>query len=242
MRLCAARIALAFVTCLPAAALAQEAATAPTTQAAEATLLDELQTLQGKLASVQDLTTTFVQEKHTALLRKPLVSSGRIRMAGRVMRWDTEKPAASSMLITDTSIELFYPKQKLLEIYPVDEQLGRLAASPVPRIDVMRQHFSFARLNVADIDPAAAADRFVALELEPKQETLREHIERVRLLIDRESGYLARMEMIDADGDNTIIRFSDVRLNTGIDAKELALELPKGTRVSRPLSTEKPGE
>ena len=240
------RVLLTSLTLAASVLAAQSPTTRPAdpaaTQMAEPALLKELEALQTKLASIQDFTTEFTQEKHTPLLRKPLISSGQIRMAGQVMRWDTTKPAPSSMLITDKTIELFYPKQKLLEVYPIDDQLGRLAASPVPRIDMMQQHFSFARLPAGDVDPSATDDRFLGVELLPKQETLKEHIDHVRLLVDRQSGYLRSMEMVDSDGDRTVIRFAQVRMNTGINPADLKLDLPKGTRISKPLSPENQGE
>ena len=52
-------------------------------------LLDDIDHRAGRAA---DLAGRFRQEKHTALLKKPLVTVGRIRVKGAVVRWDTESP------------------------------------------------------------------------------------------------------------------------------------------------------
>jgi outer membrane lipoprotein-sorting protein len=44
--------------------------------------------------------------------------------------------------------------------------------------------------------------------------------------------------MVDADGDRTVIRFDDVKLNSGLKPGDLELNPPAGTRISHPLSGE----
>jgi len=43
------------------------------------------------------------------------------------------------------------------------------------------------------------------------------------------------VEVDDADGDRTLIRFSDVKLNAGMKDADVALAVPPGTKESRPL-------
>src|SRR5690348_2310902 len=44
---------------------------------------------------VADLTAHFEQQKFTPMLKKPLTSSGTVRVLGSTMRWDTTKPEPS---------------------------------------------------------------------------------------------------------------------------------------------------
>ena len=92
----------------------------------------ELEALVGRIAGVQAISGEFVQTRYTPMLRKPMVSSGRIRMAGGVMRWDTEKPSKSVLLIDQEGAKVYLPEQSLLEIYSIDAQTLRMASSPVP--------------------------------------------------------------------------------------------------------------
>ena len=232
---------LCLLACIAAStAFAQQPATtqSATMPAGQDGVLAELEQLQTRLRQVQDLTTRFTQEKHTPLLRKPMISTGEIRIIGNLMRWDTQKPTRSIMLIGEKEIRLYYPKQKLMEVYRLDQQMAKMAASPIPRLDVMKDEFYFARLPAGEIMPGADDNRYLGVRLTPQKETLKQHIQQVRLLIDRESAYLRQMEMVDADGERTVINFEDVKLNTGLKAADLELSPPAGTRISHPLSGE----
>ena len=240
---------ICLMTCLAAStAVAQQPATTQSTRilagqstqipAGQSEVLAELEQLQVKLRLVHDLTTRFTQEKHTPLLRKPMISTGEIHIIGNLMRWDTKKPTQSVMIIGKDEIRLYYPKQKLMEVYAMDQQMAKMAASPIPRIDVMRDQFYFARLPGGEILAGADDARYMGVLLTPQKETLKQHIQQVRLLIDRDTAYLRRMEMVDADGERTVINFEDVKLNTGLKVADLAFSPPAGTRISHPLSGE----
>src|SRR5262245_54563232 len=121
-------------------ALAAEPSTQPTTNPA---LWNQMVEIDSRAAAAKNLAADFEQKKFTALLKKPLVSSGKIRVAGDTMRWDTDKPETNVLLISPAEVKMYYPKQKTVEVYRVDQKLGQLAASPLPRLEALKQHFSF---------------------------------------------------------------------------------------------------
>jgi len=184
---------------------------------------------------IQDLSADFRQEKHTAMLKRPLVSTGTVLVRGDAMRWDTSAPEPTVMLITEGEVRIYYPQQKVMEIFRVDQQLASLAASPLPRLSVLREHFHFEPLDVREIDEDADATRTLAVRLIPRHETLAEHITAVRVLLDADAGYIMAFEMIDADEDRTVIRFSDVKANTNIGPEAFELDLPRDVTITRPL-------
>jgi hypothetical protein len=81
----------------------------------------------------------------------------------------------------------------------VQEKLGQLAASPLPRLAVLEKHFTFEPIPVADMGEKDA-DKFFAVRMTPTQAELREHIEQVRVLLDATRGLIVRLEMRDSDG------------------------------------------
>src|SRR5688572_14422969 len=87
---------LMLVLALGAHALCAPESTKPTTRPAEdPALTKQLESIDARAAKVKDFTADFVQEKFTTLLKKPLVSSGQVRVSGPVIRWDTRKPEAA---------------------------------------------------------------------------------------------------------------------------------------------------
>jgi outer membrane lipoprotein-sorting protein len=212
------------------AAQPQSKPTAPDSE-----LTARLEAIDAKAALVKDLTADFEQKKHTSLLKEPMGSSGRVRLRGSVVRWDTAAPRPSVIRIDEHEIRVYYPEDKTVEIYPVDEQLRRLTASPLPRLASIREQFQIRAMPATDIEGGAEGPDAVALRLTPKAESLRQHVQEVRVLLDASSGLVSRLEMIDADGDRTAIAFLRPRINTGLQERDVDLSVPAGTKESRPL-------
>src|SRR6185437_13247139 len=155
------------------------------------------------------------------------------RINGSTMRWDTQQPDQNVMVIDPHEAKIYYPAQKTLEVYPLDQRLGELAASPLPRLDVLRSRFSFEQIPAADLAKSATTDGFIALKLVPIDPSLREHVEQVRVLLDVRNAYIVRAEITDSDGDRTVLSFDHVRLN--VDVGDVSLKVPAGTTVTHPL-------
>lgn len=225
------------VTARGAAAPAPSPSSAPAAldAATEAKLVD----VDARAGKIKDFTARFEQRKFTALLRKPLVSTGVVRSAGKTVRWDTEKPDPSVLYSDGAELKMYYPKQKLLEVYPVDRRMTELAASPVPRLAALRENFAFEPMAAADVLKDApglspSPDR-LAVRLRPTGDFLRKHVREVRVLLDVKTALMLCAVTVDADGDRTVIRISDPKPDTGLKADDLRLNIPAGTQVSRPL-------
>ena len=186
-------------------------------------------------AKISDLKADFVQKKFTPLLKKPLVSSGTILIKGPASLWKTVQPSQTVMRIDAKEARLLYPEQKVLEVYAVDQQLGSLAASPFPRLEVIKRHFTFERIAVKELSPDADETAHVALRMRPIEPELRKHVDQVCVLLEISSGLVLRAQTIDADGDRTVMTFSNIRTNTGLKDRDLEMEVPPGVKITHPL-------
>jgi outer membrane lipoprotein-sorting protein len=208
-------------------------AAGPVTPTTDPSLWTKLSGIDQRAGQIKSLSAQFNQQKFTALLRKPLESTGRIRIKGPVIRWDTVKPEPSVLFIDQGEARVYYPTQKTLEVYPLDKRLADLAASPLPRLDVLKERFSIEQIPVADLDKSAAEKDFIALRLTPRDASLAEHVKQVCVLLDIAKAYIMKAQMTDSDGDRTVLSFKDVQLNA--DVGDLALVVPPGTAVTHPL-------
>ena len=186
-------------------------------------------------AQVKDLKADFTQQKFTPLLKKPLTSTGTILIKGAASLWTTVQPEPTVMRIDDKQLQLLYPRQKVLEVYPTDQKMASLAASPFPRLDVLKKHFSFERLPVKDVDPSAKEGETLALRLHPLEPELRKHIDEVQVLLQVSTGFVLRATTIDSDGDRVVLSFSNIRINGSVPDRELELVVPPGVKVTHPL-------
>jgi outer membrane lipoprotein-sorting protein len=193
-------------------------------------LWGQLVEIDARGAKVEDLTAKFEQRKFTPLLKKPLVSSGTLTVKGAAMLWRTEKPEPTIMRIDAKEAQLYYPKQKVVEVYPIGQKLGALAASPLPRLGVLKEHFKIEQVPMKE-DVAGQ----MLLKLTPTNAELRQHVEQVVVLLDVNSGLMLRAETTDADGDRTVLTFTESRVNGGVREEDVRLQIPSGVKVVRPL-------
>jgi outer membrane lipoprotein-sorting protein len=186
-----------------------------------------LEAIDKTAAAIADLTATFEQEKHSPLLKKPLVSKGTVLAKGSAMLWTTDSPRKTVMRVDAKSLQILYVDDKVLEVYPVDGKLGQLAASPLPRLALLKEQFTIEKID--------EADDALTLTLKPADDKLKEHVDQVVVTIDKTAAVIRSFELTDPDGERTVIRFSGHRVNTGIEDASLELKPPAGTKIVHPL-------
>ncbi|MBB6430177.1 LolA family protein [Algisphaera agarilytica] len=199
----------------------------------DTTAWEELEQIAAGREPITTYTAQFRQEKFTPLLRDPIESTGRVWITegedGGVSRWDTDPPYASTMLVADGELRLYYPDQQILEIYELGDRLDALAASPVPDLAVLRENFEI------ESSGWTKGNKLYTLTLVPKSEQMLDALEEVAVDIDPALGSMRRLSMTDLDGETTVMHFHDIQLNPELDPAELELAVPEGTKVIRPL-------
>jgi outer membrane lipoprotein-sorting protein len=216
--------------------LAASPATLPATVPAgiDGVLWERMKSIDAKAETIADLTANFEQEKFTPLLKKPLVSKGTVVAKGSAMLWDTRSPEPTLMRVDENEVAIYYPNHKTAEVYPLAGQLAAMSSSPVPRLATLLQHFKFAPAAAKDLGERDNPGR-LAFRLTPTDSAIREHVDNVCVLIDADHGFILIFQLIDADGERTVIRFSDVKVNTKIDDSRLRLSLPAAVKIVHPL-------
>lgn len=191
------------------------------------------------MSQVRDLRADFVESKHSALLKKPLVSKGSLLVRDGRVRWDTAVPHRSIMTVAGGELRLYYPDGAVVEIYPIESELGRLAMTPLPRLSAFQDRFDIteADASVFGGEEPLDASRFVAIQLAPRSIDLKQHLASVSVLVDTRVPCISMVVMTDPDGERTEITFANVRVNTGVKDSELDFKTPQGARESRPLGS-----
>lgn len=227
--------------CQPGAAPPTERPATPPapTEAERKVWLSRLEAADAAMAKVVDLRADFEQRRHTSLLKRPLVSKGVVLTKGERVRWDTATPRLSSLVIGGGEIRMYYPADKLVEVYPVGEGFKDLAGAPLPRMSVMQERFDISPLAASEMGAVGADSAVMAVLLAPKSTELQRHIRSVKVLLNTVSGVATRVVITDPEGEETEILFSNIRLNSGVKDTEVQLNLPDDVRVSRPLGPNK---
>lgn len=199
-------------------------------------LEERLAIFDAKTSEIADLTAHFEQEKHSVLLRTALVSRGTVRVRGEVIRWEAREPIESVIRVDSHDARIYYPDQKLVEIYELGADLRFLAGSPVARLGALKDRFVIGADDGAGLDErlVGRAGVFV-VSLAARDERLASRIERIRLVLDGDGGVMRQFELTDGEGERTVITFTDIRVNVGLGVEDVALDVPDGVRVSRPF-------
>ncbi len=227
--------AFLFVALLSVAASIAWSQPAPAPTTLDSAFDQQLDAIDRRAGAVQDLTAEFVQEKRSPLLRKPLVSRGSVKAKGGLAIWETTEPQRTMMTFDPKQLRVYYPKQKTLEEYPIQGQLGMMAASPLPRLAAIRKSFNLLPDNGDGLEPSTGTITGLSLRLEPIDDGVRQFVDHVRVLLDPEHGFMLAFELTDPDGEETVIRFSKMRANTGLTDDALKIQTPAGVKVVRPL-------
>lgn len=198
----------------------------------DAGLSRALSEIDSKSSTIKTLHASFRQVKHSDILRRPLVSSGNVRMSRDRVRWDTRTPEASILVASKDDVRIYYPDLSVLEIYALGDQLSQLAGSPVFRLARIKRFFRI------ESDLRISAGGLTLLQLTPRTEELKKHLKSIRLGVQVDTGIVREVVMFNADDEKTEMFFEDVRTNVPIAAGELEIIPPKGVRVVHPLGDE----
>ena len=211
-----------------------------TPAAGSPTFAERLERVDMNLGTVRDLRAEFEQRQQSSLLKRPLVSKGRLWSKDDIVLWETNEPRKIKMLVTKEEVQIFYPDDKLVEVYGLDNRFREAAGGPLPRLAQLKERFELSQMEPKDFGEPPASKDLIALRLTPKSAELKKYISSVRVLIDERIPCANRIIISDPDGDQTEIQFLNVRINTGVKEAEVSLHLPDGVKVSRPIPNTAP--
>lgn len=216
-------------------------------------LWSQLVAIDERSRAIEDFAADYVEKKHSLLLKKPLVSQGHVIAKSPIVRWDLREPYEQTTIVSPGTIKVYYPTEKLLEVYALGDRIADLSTSPVPSLARTVELFEITRAaeqdsastgekHSSEVKHSDAAEReTLTLKLTPRDEKLRENLAGVVVTIDVTEGYASRMIMLQESGENTEIQFQKVRVNQGIDESRLQLQVPDDVQIVKPLEAQKEG-
>lgn len=194
-------------------------------------LWSQLVDLDRRVATIEDFTATVHQARHTPLLREPLLSYGRVFVRADRARWEMFEPYPTTTLVTPDTVSIHYPDQKLLEVYDLQDHIAPGVVSPLPRLESLKKHFRFLK---SEDQLEGESPAVLAVELIPRDEHLLEYLDRVTVWLDLETGCVVQIQILDPDGERSLMRLENHEINTQIDEQVFELDVPEDTRISHP--------
>jgi len=182
-----------------------------------------LDAVQKRYDSVRDLRASFEQTSFSAALGKQTISKGAVTVErpGN-MRWEYAPPDGRVIVLDKSSIRIWDPEQKQLQI----AALSAGTVSPTALGFLLGQSVLRDTFDAALIADPGRTDR--GLLLRPKSDGGFESLE---LWVDPKTYQLRESVVLDLFGNRTRLLLSDVQENLGVKSSVFEFEAPEGAEV-----------
>lgn len=188
---------------------------------------DIVQKLQSAYENTKDLKADFIQETTIKSIKKTDREEGRVFYKNpKNMSWDYTKPQGKKLVINSQMAWLYLSAEKAAY---------RQKSESILQSKLLINFFSgTGKLNdnfiIKYAQPRAwDKDGNYLLNLIPKEKTAA--CNAVKLTIDKNNFYILQLSFDDALGNSTMLKFSNIAINTGLDAKLFQFQPPKGVQI-----------
>lgn len=187
-----------------------------------------LEQLTVRMQEVYDRTTDmkagFLQEVTIKAMKRTEREEGLVYFKNpRMMLWDYSRPKAKKLVINATRAWLYVPEDRMVYVQNADDVYrSRMAVKFLSGIGKLSDEFQirFSKENPLD------ADGNYQLALTAKESG--GGIDRLHLIVDAKTFQILQCRFNDAFGNTTRLRFSDIKINTGIPDKFFMFKTPDG--------------
>lgn len=195
----------------------------PTVWAQSMGMDEVIQRLREVRERTKDFTADLIQEKAIASLRQKVISKGRIRYK--------HPDKVYLEIFSPESTQMGFDGKTLLIYYKEDGVAERYSAQSHPTIEMyllfLRDPFQekLARWKIAEDQ-----ESFLVIEIVPRGDDF--PFDRARLRVSKKDWEIAEMEWVERSGETTLLRYSNIQLNTGLKDSAFELRLPRDTKVT----------
>ncbi|MBI3181815.1 MAG: outer membrane lipoprotein carrier protein LolA [Myxococcales bacterium] len=199
----------------------------PVKASSPAVLAGEVKALVERMQSfyekTEDFTARFRQDYTYKTFKRTQTSTGKVMFKKPgLMRWDYETPAPKSFVLAGDKVYAHDPEARTLTKAAVAS--NQLSASVT---------FLWGKGRLADefAIEKKACDKCsgVLLELTPLAPDPR--FLKIRFEVDPKTAQVLRSTVVDPDGSENAIAFTELKTNTGVDEQRFKLAPPEGTQI-----------
>jgi outer membrane lipoprotein carrier protein len=182
-----------------------------------------VQRLKETREKIKDFSADLLQEKKVFLLKEKVVSRGKIRFK-KPDHFFIEffHPESSQMVFDGRTFLLYFKEEKMAERYQVQ-------ANPIVEKYLLFSKDPFQE-KLATWKMVEDHESFLVIEILPKGgEAL---FIKTRLWVSKKDWMVTGMEMVERNGDTTLLRYSNTWVNTGLTNSDFQVHIPKGVKIT----------
>jgi outer membrane lipoprotein carrier protein len=183
-----------------------------------------LQSVESRYAEIADLHANFSQQSYFVGLQKPAEESrGEVSFKRPgMMDWLYEPPNEQRFVADGKSVWWYQKKENQVHIRDLQESFSSdVPVSFLLGVGKLRENFK--------LDSACITDAGILLKLRPLKPNAT--LDEFHLLIDSKTRAPIGARVLELQGNETAILFSNVKTNSGLSEKHFTLDIPKGTDI-----------
>ena len=178
-----------------------------------------IQKISKAAQSMTSMQCDFVQTKHMKLLNDNMVSYGKMYyQQNSKLRWEYTSPYTYTFILNDSKVLL--KKGNRNDVIDVNQnkmfkEIARMMMnSVVGKCLTVKKDF---KISVAE-----TSEQYVATLL-PQKKDMKQMFSKVILYVNKRQLSIAKVEMQEKKGDNTVIELKNIQLNKNINASVFAI-------------------
>ncbi len=187
--------------------------------------------IEARYAAMKDLKAQFTQETIIGSLKRVEKGEGSVYYKkGGKMYWEYTKPSVQKIYLDGKNLWAYLPE---------DNQVMKNDTSRLPS-DITLDLFA-GKLKIKEkftvsqiLDKAQDKKDFAVLKLIPK--TAHPNLKSLTLWIDRKNSYIYQTALEDEIGNTTVLKFSHIKIDTGLDDALFTFTPPPGVELFEPPS------
>jgi outer membrane lipoprotein-sorting protein len=190
-------------------------------------------------ASFRGMTAKVVKTSFTAIIKDTIEESGTMTLRSPKARQvhaliQFEKPDRRSIAFRDKRAQIYLPKINTVQEYDLGKYndlltQGLLIGFATPAREI-RKGYSVAYTGEATV----GGSKCWRLELLPRIESVKQHISKIELWIDQDSGQPVQQKLHQSSGDYTQIQYSGMKLEPNLTDAQVQLALPPNVKREYP--------
>lgn len=162
------------------------------------------------VSDIRTITGSFFQERRLAMLREPVVSTGRFYCEKPdKLRWELITPEPSGFLVNGSSAKQWKGKEGASDTFDVKK-------NPVIRL-IVEQIFAWTSADIKWIeqryDITVLKDDPIALRLSPREPGEKRYIDHILISFEADMNYVHTVDILEKGDDSTRIVFSNMVIN-----------------------------
>jgi outer membrane lipoprotein-sorting protein len=194
--------------------------------------------IMAQMAKVQKdahtITAQFSMEKKMTLLAAPVRADGIMYVTKPdKIYWEVKAPIANTLIVNGETLWIYYPALRQVDKVDISGKQKK-----VMQYLEMSEEGSVIKENyrIRLIENSNEKGVFV-LELLPRTSRIGKRIAKIRVWVDSQTWFLTRMDIWEPNGDYSIIKLKDAKLNVPIQDSVYDFRPPPGTAINEPLKT-----